>query len=102
MIASPRAKQEAGSPRAEESSDRELLTAVPALEALSHRELNQILKHVKVRECKDKEIIIEEGDEGKDMFIIKTGNAVCTKAGLNGGDWLYSSLAVSSNLSSRK
>ena len=72
------------------SSHKELLAGVPALQELSENELNEILQHVTVREYKDKEVIIEEGSAGKDMFIIQSGDAVCTKEGVNDGDWPYS------------
>jgi hypothetical protein len=69
---------------------KELLAGVPALQELSENELTEILQHVTVREYKDKEVIIEEGSAGKDMFIIQSGDAVCTKEGVNDGDRPYS------------
>ena len=72
------------------SSHKELLAGVPALQELSENELNEILQHVTVREYKDKEVIIEEGSAGNDMFIIQSGDAVCTKGGVNDGDRPYS------------
>ena len=71
-------------------SHKELLAAVPAVQELSETELTKILQYVTVREFKDKEVIIEEGSAGKDMFIIQSGDAVCTKEGVNHGDWPYS------------
>jgi CRP-like cAMP-binding protein len=68
------------------SSHRDLLAGVPALQVLSETELVEILRHVTVREYEDDEVIIQEGDEGKDMFIIQTGDAVCTKEGVNDGN----------------
>ena len=72
------------------SGHKELLAGVPALQELSENELTEILQHVTVREYKDKEVIIEEGSAGKDMFIIQSGDAVSTKGGVNDGDRPYS------------
>ena len=60
---------------------------MPAVQELSETELTKILQYVTVREFKDKEVIIEEGDAGKDMFIMQSGDAVCTKEGVNDGEW---------------
>jgi hypothetical protein len=68
-------------------SHKELLAAVPAVQELSETELTKILQYVTVREYKDKEVIIEEGDASKDMFIMQSGDAVCTKEGVNDGEW---------------
>ena len=68
------------------SSHKELLAGVPALQELSESELNEILQSITVREYKDKEVIIQQGDASKDMFIIQSGDAVCTKEGVNNGD----------------
>ena len=59
---------------------------MPAVQELSETELTKILQYVTVREFKDKEVIIEEGDASKDMFIMQSGDAVCTKEGVNDGD----------------
>ena len=72
------------------SSHKELLAGVPALQKLSENELTSILQYVTVREFKDKEVIIGEGDAGEDMFFMQSGDAVCTKEGVNDGDWPYS------------
>jgi len=68
------------------SSHKELLAGVPALQELSESELNEILQSITVREYKDKEVIIQQGDASKDMFIIQSGDAVCTKEAVNNGD----------------
>ena len=56
------------------------------MQELSESELNEILQSITVREYKDKEVIIQQGDASKDMFIIQSGDAVCTKEAVNNGD----------------
>eukprot|EP01050_Picozoa_sp_SAG11_P000263 SAG11_NODE_7_length_31267_cov_19.541966_1_plen_550_part_00 len=70
------------------SSRRELLASVPALQALSAEELDQILALTKEREFDDGQAIVTEGDTGEEMYIMQSGSANCTKLGVNEGNVL--------------
>ena len=67
-------------------STRSLVLGVPALQALQPDEVDRIIKLVEVVTFDDGDIIVEEGADGVDMFIIQTGKAVCTKIGVNDGN----------------
>ena len=85
-IMNPMAMAMGGSADKVEVDDyKSLLAKVPALNALKESELNQILEHVEIRTFQDGEAIVAEGENGVDMFIIESGEAICTKVGINDG-----------------
>eukprot|EP01052_Picozoa_sp_SAG31_P013694 SAG31_NODE_829_length_11709_cov_5.435917_9_plen_189_part_00 len=65
--------------------DAALLSQIPALEALSAEELNEILDFTTQKEFLPGQDIITEGDRGASMYVMKSGVAVCTKIGINNG-----------------
>jgi CRP-like cAMP-binding protein len=52
---------------------RDVLANMPLFSRLSERELLRVMQAVQVRECKDGEVIIREGDKGDELFIVLEG-----------------------------
>jgi serine/threonine protein phosphatase PrpC len=52
---------------------RDVLANMPLFARLSERELLRVMQAVQVRECKDGEVIIREGDKGDELFIVLEG-----------------------------
>jgi serine/threonine protein phosphatase PrpC/CRP-like cAMP-binding protein len=52
---------------------RDVLAHMPLFARLTERELLRVMQAVVVRECKDGEVIIREGDKGDELFIVLEG-----------------------------
>jgi serine/threonine protein phosphatase PrpC/CRP-like cAMP-binding protein len=52
---------------------RDVLANMPLFSRLSERELLRVMQAVQVRECKDGDVIIREGDKGDELFIVLEG-----------------------------
>jgi serine/threonine protein phosphatase PrpC/CRP-like cAMP-binding protein len=52
---------------------RDVLANMPLFSRLSERELLRVMQAVQVREFKDGEVIIREGDKGDELFIVLEG-----------------------------
>jgi CRP-like cAMP-binding protein len=59
------------------------LQQVPLLKHISAAELNSIVMSLEVCHFSGGEVVIKEGDTGKDMFIVESGTAYCTKGALS-------------------
>eukprot|EP01050_Picozoa_sp_SAG11_P002758 SAG11_NODE_143_length_14870_cov_6.472412_2_plen_2365_part_00 len=64
----------------EESSDLSFLASIKAFSTIPRVELEQILS-IMASEVYENEPIIEEGEEGRDLFIVRRGTAVVQKNG---------------------
>mmetsp|Transcript_3362 Transcript_3362/g.7012 ORF Transcript_3362/g.7012 Transcript_3362/m.7012 type:complete len:332 (-) Transcript_3362:148-1143(-) len=58
---------------------RAFLDKVPILNSLSDMEKMQLADALKVKVYKAGDLIIKEGDDGDDFFIVEEGEVVCTK-----------------------
>ena len=58
---------------------RAFLDKVPILNSLSDMEKMQLADALKVKVYKSGDLIIKEGDDGDDFFIVEEGEVVCTK-----------------------
>jgi serine/threonine protein phosphatase PrpC len=52
---------------------RDVLANMPLFARLSDRELLRVMQAVQVRECKDGDVVIREGDKGDELFIVLEG-----------------------------
>ncbi len=53
---------------------RDVLANMPLFARLSDRELLRVMQAVQVRECKDGDVVIREGDKGDELFIVLEGH----------------------------
>jgi hypothetical protein len=54
---------------------REVLAGMPLFRGLTERELLRVMQSVQVREYRDDDVIIKEGDRGDELFIVLSGVA---------------------------
>jgi serine/threonine protein phosphatase PrpC/CRP-like cAMP-binding protein len=59
---------------------RDVLANMPLFSRLSERELLRVMQAVEVREYKDGEVVIREGDKGDELFIVLEGNVRVSRA----------------------
>jgi serine/threonine protein phosphatase PrpC len=53
---------------------RDVLANMPLFARLSDRELLRVMQAVQVRECRDGDVVIREGDKGDELFIVLEGH----------------------------
>jgi len=60
---------------------REVLAKMPLFARLTERELLRVMQAVQVREYKDGEVVIREGDRGEELFIVLRGQVRVSRGG---------------------
>ena len=58
---------------------REVLAKMPLFARLTERELLRVMQAVEVREYRDGEVVIREGDKGDELFIVLDGSVRVTR-----------------------
>jgi PPM family protein phosphatase len=59
--------------------ERNVLSKMPLFSRLGERELLRVMQSVEVREYKDADVIIREGDKGDELFIVLDGKVRVTR-----------------------
>lgn len=60
---------------------RDVLANMPLFSRLTERELLRVMQAVEVREHKDGDVIIREGDRGDELFIVLEGKVLVSRGG---------------------
>jgi serine/threonine protein phosphatase PrpC len=60
---------------------RDVLANMPLFSRLTERELLRVMQAVEVRELKDAEVVIREGDKGDELFIVLDGKVLVSRGG---------------------
>ena len=58
---------------------REVLANMPLFSRLTERELLRVMQAVEVREFKDSDVVIREGDKGDELFIVLEGKVLVSR-----------------------
>jgi serine/threonine protein phosphatase PrpC len=58
---------------------REVLANMPLFSRLTERELLRVMQAVEMREFKDTEVVIREGDKGDELFIVLEGKVLVSR-----------------------
>jgi PPM family protein phosphatase len=60
---------------------RDVLANMPLFSRLTERELLRVMQAVEVREYKDGDVVIREGDKGDELFIVLEGKVLVSRGG---------------------
>jgi serine/threonine protein phosphatase PrpC len=60
---------------------RDVLANMPLFSRLTERELLRVMQAVEVREHKDGDVVIREGDKGDELFIVLEGKVLVSRGG---------------------